>query len=381
MEVAKLFDAHTSRARPRNSRPFFLASLELPDSLEINTTWSEPVISSYFLLKLATYLSIYPTMIASSRILVLLLTLLLLLFASTVVANVEISGKIESCSGWSLNKLRELKQFLKGGEAETFQNVEIKYIHGRKAVLTIFHDGEEHEKIELSGLHTRQEMHAMFLEKGFVKKSDEEIEAIRKQRQGEIQEEKDLAEAKRLRTEAIQFEKRTARQIRELAAEKRGTTDQDKRRSLEQEIKDKSQQIENRRDETRKRNEEHDMKEAKRLDEEAAQFEGKTAREIVDLEAERDGTNNPDKKRTLSAAMEDKSQQIDSRREETRKRTEDQEIRVLEAKRDRSKNPYKMSELEEEMEAKSQRIDSRREETRKRGEEIKKKLQSVHSEL
>jgi hypothetical protein len=189
-------------------------------------------------------------MIASSRLLVLLFSLL---FASTVA--VEISGKIESCSGWSLNKLRELKQFLKGGEAESYQNVEIKYIHGRKAVLTIFHDGEEQEKIELSVLKKREEMHAMFLEKGFVLKSEEEIEAIRQQREREIQEEKDLKEVKKLESDAKQFEKRTARQIRELEAERDGTKDPDKKRNIEAAIEEKSQQMENRREETTKRGE------------------------------------------------------------------------------------------------------------------------------
>ena len=91
----------------------------------------------------------------------------------------------------------------------------------------------------------------MFLVKGFVKKSDKEMQAIQIQRQGEIKEEKDLkeanAEARRLQKEAIQFEKRTAQQIRELEAERDATNDPDKKRNLEQEIKDKSLQIENRR--------------------------------------------------------------------------------------------------------------------------------------
>lgn len=145
---------------------------------------------------------------------------------------------------------------MKGGEAETYQNVEIKYIHGRKAVLTIFHDGEEHEKVELSDLKQREDMHAMFLEKGFVRKSEEEIEAIRQQREREMREDKDKKEAERLEKDTKHFEKRTNRQIRELETEKGSTNDPDKKRKLDAAMEDKYQQMEKRREETRRRSEE-----------------------------------------------------------------------------------------------------------------------------
>jgi hypothetical protein len=143
---------------------------------------------------------------------------------------------------------------LKGGEAETYQNVEIEYIHGRKAVLTIFHDGEEQEKIDISNLkklRTREDLHALFLEKGFVLKSEEEIEAFRQQ--GEIDE-----RAAQYKKEAnlAQFEEMAARQIQELEAERDGTNDPDEKRKLTEAIEERSQQMENRREETRKRGEE-----------------------------------------------------------------------------------------------------------------------------
>lgn len=97
----------------------------------------------------------------------------------------SISGKIESCSGWSLNKLPQLKKFLKLGHAESYQNVEIEYIHGKKATLTIYHDDEKVETLVLSDLQNHEEMHALFVEKGFQLKPENEIEAIKAERYAE----------------------------------------------------------------------------------------------------------------------------------------------------------------------------------------------------
>ena len=90
----------------------------------------------------------------------------------------EISGKIVSCSGCALNKLPELKAFLKGLGAEMYRNVEIEYIHGRPPTLTIYEDDVEIEKVTLTDYKTRDDLHNLFLEKGFVKKSPEEIAAV-----------------------------------------------------------------------------------------------------------------------------------------------------------------------------------------------------------
>jgi hypothetical protein len=74
-----------------------------------------------------------------------------------------------------LNRFAELKEFIKYGGAEAFHNVEIEFIRGRKAVLTIYHDGEEHEQVELQSIGTKKEIHQMMLDKGFTLKSEEEI--------------------------------------------------------------------------------------------------------------------------------------------------------------------------------------------------------------
>jgi len=52
--------------------------------------------------------------------------------------------------------------------AESYRNVEIVFIHGRQAVLTIFEDGAEKEKITLSDYKTQEEMHNLFAAKGFL---------------------------------------------------------------------------------------------------------------------------------------------------------------------------------------------------------------------
>jgi Sep15/SelM redox domain len=78
-----------------------------------------------------------------------------------------------------LNRLPELKDFVMYGGAESFQNVEVEFVGGRSAVLTIYDDGEEREKIELTTLGTQQEMKELMLDKGFVLKSPQELARIK----------------------------------------------------------------------------------------------------------------------------------------------------------------------------------------------------------
>jgi hypothetical protein len=63
---------------------------------------------------------------------------------------------------------------LKGGEAEDYEGVKIEWIRGKEAVMHIYEDGEEIEKVKLFDLKKRKEMHALFEEKGFQKKTQEE---------------------------------------------------------------------------------------------------------------------------------------------------------------------------------------------------------------
>ena len=83
-----------------------------------------------------------------------------------------------------------MKHFLKSGDAESYHDVEVKYIFGSKATLTIYDEnGVEIEKVLLSPITTNKELHQLFREKGFQLKSKEEIEALKKRRQLEFEQE------------------------------------------------------------------------------------------------------------------------------------------------------------------------------------------------
>jgi hypothetical protein len=82
-----------------------------------------------------------------------------------------------------MKRFRDLKRFLMGGEAESYQNVEIHYVKGmHKTLLRIYYDNAEVDQVELSALATMEEMHQVFVEKGFVLKSPEEVTRIRKEK-------------------------------------------------------------------------------------------------------------------------------------------------------------------------------------------------------
>ena len=81
-------------------------------------------------------------------------------------------GEVISCGGWSLNKFTELKKFLKGGEAQQYENLLITYVKGKRAVLTIYNDHEVVEKIKLTEYNDREVLHNLMAEKGFVKKAE-----------------------------------------------------------------------------------------------------------------------------------------------------------------------------------------------------------------
>ena len=70
---------------------------------------------------------------------------------------------------------------------------------GKKAVLTIYDGEEEKEKVTLSEYKEKDEMHAMMIEKGFTKKSDEEIEQVKRDFEAKNAEEAARRELKRER--------------------------------------------------------------------------------------------------------------------------------------------------------------------------------------
>jgi hypothetical protein len=74
-----------------------------------------------------------------------------------------------------LNRLPEVKRFLKEpGHADTYENLKVKFIRGKNPTLIIRADDGAtiKEQIDLSPFKTT-ELHALLIEKGFVKKSNE----------------------------------------------------------------------------------------------------------------------------------------------------------------------------------------------------------------
>ncbi len=59
------------------------------------------------------------------------------------------------------------------GEIDEYSGVEIEWIRGKKAIMTLFDDsGTQLEEIKLYKLNTREEMHTLMVEKGFSKKTE-----------------------------------------------------------------------------------------------------------------------------------------------------------------------------------------------------------------
>lgn len=57
--------------------------------------------------------------------------------------------------------------------------MEVNFISGKQAVLTIFKDGKEVEKVTLSDYDDKDKLHDLFAEKGFRKFTAEEFAARR----------------------------------------------------------------------------------------------------------------------------------------------------------------------------------------------------------
>jgi len=121
-----------------------------------------------------------------------------------------------------LNKRPLLKSFLKDGEAESYQGISIRYVSGRQAVLTIYEDGNEGEKVHMTELKTKEDMHALLVEKGFVKKSDGEVARImetavskKKQEEKDLQERIQSMKEKQGR-QRVEYEKKKAAEKQEM---------------------------------------------------------------------------------------------------------------------------------------------------------------------
>jgi hypothetical protein len=113
---------------------------------------------------------------------------------------------------------------LKDREAEYYVGVEVEFKHGMDAVLTVLEEGIEREKVVLSDLSTKEDMHRLMVEKGFQRKSEEEIARMKAERYWLLEEEKaatlkrneELIELHRARIEEqkLKDEKRAASERR-----------------------------------------------------------------------------------------------------------------------------------------------------------------------
>lgn len=143
---------------------------------------------------------------------IMLQTLIFVVTTLLVAANAAdplpgISALIQSCGGWALNKLPELKSFLKEPDGvDLYKKVDVEFIPGRKAVMTIYQDGKEKEKITLSDYNDKEKLHALFVEKGFEKYNEEDLAEIRRMKQ-EVEDGNNKEAKKRLRGNINQLTK------------------------------------------------------------------------------------------------------------------------------------------------------------------------------
>jgi hypothetical protein len=97
------------------------------------------------------------------------------------------------------------------GEAESYDNVTIRYIAGRRAILSIYHNGIAQEQVELGPITPRAKLHELFMNKGFQPKPSQEREQLLANRKAEHDAE---AKLKRQRTrERLQQQKQQQQKL------------------------------------------------------------------------------------------------------------------------------------------------------------------------
>jgi len=84
------------------------------------------------------------------------------------------SVKVESCAGWRLNKLPEVKKFITEDLETLFQNTEFKKVPGKSPEMIFYNQfGEEIERMDISNL-VRSELVAILDKKGIARKVPKE---------------------------------------------------------------------------------------------------------------------------------------------------------------------------------------------------------------
>ena len=80
------------------------------------------------------------------------------------------SAVAESCGGWRLNKLPEVKAFITGDLVNKFQRTEYKKIAGKSPELVFLNEGgEELERLNIEKF-TGAELHQLLVDRGIPQK-------------------------------------------------------------------------------------------------------------------------------------------------------------------------------------------------------------------
>lgn len=107
------------------------------------------------------------------------------------------------------------------GGAASFENVEVQYETGKRATLTIYHDGEVLENVDLQSIETEAEMIQTMIDKGFRMKPEDQVVSIRhigkEAQKREENERNDRMEEQKRRME--EYMKNKARARKEAAGE------------------------------------------------------------------------------------------------------------------------------------------------------------------
>ena len=86
------------------------------------------------------------------------------------------SAVVESCGGWRLNKLPEVKAFINGDLVNKFQRTKYKKIPGKSPEMVFYNAaGQELERLSMEGM-TAAELSQLFVDKGIPLKDEESSE-------------------------------------------------------------------------------------------------------------------------------------------------------------------------------------------------------------
>lgn len=86
---------------------------------------------------------------------------------------------------------------MKDFEAEEYGGVAVQFVSGKPAVLSIYSDGELKEEVDLYQYVSKEELHRLMVEKGFIRMSPDEVLAMKERKAVELAEEQKRRVAER----------------------------------------------------------------------------------------------------------------------------------------------------------------------------------------